>query len=493
MKRLACLCVLALAVVGCEHNEYEIAVTPKGRTILRKITVARVDVRTGEGLQETRKPRPMSPEELAHIAKIYKADVPKDPQDTYTFEGVFPAGPPKDVGGAGSYTHIDTLVGSVHYYVERFRGSDDQAGHLTDSFRATDEMVNLLAGWLESEFGREKQFGKLKQFIDRDVRNDFKNLNVILWTSANAPRMVNTDDKQAGEAMQAAGIARGLQYLVERDYLKVSDVPALFGALAGDDDGRDAAVGTIARMLARKAGITDKQFVARVTKLIADDKAGKESLVAYVRKTERYKARLAKWRKEKQADPDADQPTPDEVIEEMLTASVAAEVIFLGTHDKVTLRLDVPVKPMQTNGAWDEKAAKVTWIGHVKERLDLKGADPKKTDRMLPMICYALWCKENAPFQKTHFGKVVLSGKKLSEYCIWRGALWEGEGKMWDDFLASLKPGPKLLAKIEAFKFPPIKAPDGTEKPNKHAEDGIKKLSEAIAGPKKPATRPKND
>ena len=74
-------------------------------------------------------------------------------------------------------------------------------------------------------------------------------------------------------------------------------------------------------------------------------------------------------------------------------------------------------------------------------------------DRALPVLCYANWNNPDEPFQKTHFGRVLLEGDELSKYDLWRSGLGDQAGQEWDAFLAGLQPGPGLKKQIEAFRL----------------------------------------
>jgi hypothetical protein len=128
----------------------------------------------------------------------------------------------------------------------------------------------------------------------------------------------------------------------------------------------------------------------------------------------------------------------------LLTDLLLTEIIQLelGTDDRVTVKLDLPVKPFATNGQW--KSGRVEW---------LKKAVKGKSG--LPAFAYAYWSNPDAKFQKKHFGRMILEGQNLGEYVLWRSGLSKQEGIKWDDFLKSLKPGKpaEMLEKVTVFRF----------------------------------------
>lgn len=133
----------------------------------------------------------------------------------------------------------------------------------------------------------------------------------------------------------------------------------------------------------------------------------------------------------------------------------------LNPSDKMTFRLRTGAQPLHTSGQWTPKNGLVTWSGLLDSE-------------HLPMLCHALWCRENAEFQTAHFGRVILVGQNLVEYCLWRKSLTPAEADKWDAFLASCRPGRKLPQRIKRFGFAPSDA-TGINEPseNDYARVGI--------------------
>ena len=145
------------------------------------------------------------------------------------------------------------------------------------------------------------------------------------------------------------------------------------------------------------------------------------------------------------AGPEADpaiKPEPVTLFTDLLLLEIFQ--IELGTDDVVTVKLDLPAKPFATNGDWKVAPGRVEW-----SKKKIKGKSG------LPTFVYAYWSEPEAKFQKKHFGKLVLEGKNLGEYVLWRSGLGKLEGIKWDDFLKSLKPqkAPDLLERVAAFRF----------------------------------------
>ncbi|MGB2819456.1 MAG: hypothetical protein WBF17_00640, partial [Phycisphaerae bacterium] len=154
--KLLLTAVLAGLLGGCEHDEYEIEVTPRGQEIRREITAWHVGSKDGN-TQATG----LFDEKLASIAKLYDKRLTRPDEAKQTFVGTFRARTPNDVGGAGFYRRLDSQMGHACAYVERFRGHDEQAGLMEEEMRKVDKSVDLLVKWLESELAGEEGFKKL--------------------------------------------------------------------------------------------------------------------------------------------------------------------------------------------------------------------------------------------------------------------------------------------------------------------------------------------
>ena len=125
MFRLRFYFALTVGVVlaGCQHDCFVVEITPRGEQFERRLTCWHVKPATQDG--ETAEIQPLSNEELARLAKLYdRRETPGDAKK-HVFVGKFSGQTPGDVGGAGSYTHFPSKLGTLCVYVERFRGDDD--------------------------------------------------------------------------------------------------------------------------------------------------------------------------------------------------------------------------------------------------------------------------------------------------------------------------------------------------------------------------------
>jgi hypothetical protein len=255
--------LLVLATAGCVSNRYEVELTPDGQTLKREITAWRSSGDKPENPQE------FPQEELEKIAKAYGVRVPEKRDQKHTFQGDFAGEMPQDVGGQGSYTHWETSLGSLSMYVERFRGNDDLMADVDSRMTACDQLVNLLAGWLEAELKDHPGFSDLKKFLDGDFRRDVKNLSLLAWTFTNLAtvQMENKPDEELGQEL----VLRASQYLLERGYFTLDELPAFVRAVQQEDSKR--LLEPLKRFLASKMGVPKDQPVPKSLAFLDDPEA----------------------------------------------------------------------------------------------------------------------------------------------------------------------------------------------------------------------------
>jgi hypothetical protein len=340
---------------------------------------------------------------------------------------------PSDIGGAGSYTHFTSSLGSTTSYVERFRGDDDFAAQLSKRLKSADSLADLVVGWMTAELGQDPKFPRLKKFLDEDLRRDLRNVGIYACTNQATE---NFQTPHNGEFLVRAG-----QYLCERGYFSPKEAPLLFRVLSDGDP--KPLLADIQRFVARKMGVADSQAIPASLDFLGDPAKLEASFGKYAQSSELIRERLKASKSQEVFEDKAgsEEITPVEAADEFLFefAELAGWDISLGC-DQLDLKLFGSEKPYATNGEWDEKNATVTW----SNRLD--------TDR-LPVVCFALWSTPDRPFQQAHFAKVLLTGEELAQYVIWYRSLKPEEVKEWDQFVSGLKPGPDLKVAIAAFRF----------------------------------------
>lgn len=421
------LALLGVLVTGCPHDDYTVELKPVPGGVERTLTFYQADGSNSNGVPNY---QAFPSNTLAAITALYPAGAVKQDGQKYVATGEFAEALPNDVGGAGSFTNFTTSLGDAGFYVERFRGNDDLATRTEKQFQAADQITDLVIGWSQSEFGREHGYARLHQFLDGDFRQDLKNAALYFWTGqVGALSDTNAD----GEF-----IARFGQYLLERGYMKPSDVPKLY--LAFEDGGDESALlQIIQRLMAEKMEIPASGPMPKSFAILNDPDAFEKSWGNYLSKSDLYRVKVREWKEKKKTNPKLEAPKPDEVMDDLFGDLLQPFNLFGGEADHLTVKLALNHAPNYSNGKWQD--GRVVWTADL---------DP---NRPLPVLCFADWSNPDGQFQKTHFGNVLLDGDDLTEYCLWQNGLGGNQAREWDSFLANLQPGDNLREKVEAFQF----------------------------------------
>ena len=424
------LAAMAILVTGCPHNEYIVQLNPRGNSIERTLVFYCEDgVNTNTGIPNYQS---FDKVELAAITALYPAQGLTNDGDRHTIRGEFTNELPADVGGAGAYTNLATSLGVAGFYEERFRGNDDLAGMTERHFKSADRLTDLIVGWSRTELGREPGYDKLNQFLNVDFRRDLKNFSAYWWEG----RLVSGYKTNANEEF----VVRFGQYLVEHGYFKIGEIPGLFKDVSANDE--QALLARIQRLVARKMGVPDTDPVPASLAFLASETLLDKSFDKYLADTDLYRAKLKEWKQARKVKPDAPKPDPEAVVSDL--ARNLIEFDLFGHPDHLTVRLSLPASPVHTNGRWDEALKQVVWESDIEGRTNASH---------FPFSCYASWAQADQEYQKTHFGRVVLTGDELTQYCLWRNGQNQQDGGTWDTFVAGLQPGDGLAARIDAFRF----------------------------------------
>ena len=424
------LAAMAFVVTGCPHNDYTVELKPQGNHIERTLVFYRAD---GANTNGTPNYQAFDAEELAAITALYPTNGLTNDGESHIVRGKFTNVLPGDVGGAGVYTNLASSLGEAGFYVERFRGNDDLAGMSERRFKAADQLADLITGWSQTELGREPGYAQLHQFLNVDLRRDLKNVSSYWWEG----ELVSNYKTNASEEFAV----RFGQYLFEHGYFTLGEFPGLVGELSGKDS--QVLLRRVQRLVARKMGVAENKPVPALLAFLADETMIEKSFTNYLAGTDAYRAKLKQWEEEKKLKPDAKQPEPPDVVGDAFKNLVEFE-LFGGQPDHLAVRLSLPSPPVHSNGRWDETLKQVIWDTDIEGRTNAA---------RLPFSCYASWVQVNEEFQKSHLGKVALTGDELTQYCFWRSSQDAQRGGEWDAFLAGLKPGTELLAKFDAFRF----------------------------------------
>ena len=373
---------MAFVVTGCPHNQYIVQLKPRGNTIERTLVFYREDgVNTVTGIPNY---QPFDAAELAAITSLYPAQGLANDGKRCVVRGEFINELPNDVGGAGTYANLATSLGEVGFYAERFRGNDDLASLAERRGKAADGLTDLLAGWSQMELGRERGYDKLRQFLEVDFRRDLKNLGAYWW-----------DGQLAGayrtNAVEEFAVRFG-QYLLERGYFTIGEIPDLFGETS--DNYPQVLLRRIQRLVARKMGVPETEPMPVSLAFLADETMMEKSFDKYLASTELYRAKLKQWEEDKKLKPDTKQPEPLEVASEAVGNLVEFDSKLFGQPDHLAVRLSLPSSPVHSNGRWDEALKQVVWETDIEERTNASH---------VPFFCYASWVKADQAYQKKSF------------------------------------------------------------------------------------------
>ena len=433
---LAMLCTL---LTGCPHNDYTVELKPESNGVERTLIFHRAD---GSGSNGVPKYETFPSNELAAITAVYPAGAVTQDGQQYVAKGTFSGAMPRDVGGAGAYTNLTTSLGNAGFYVERFRGNDDLAGQAEKRFQAADQMTDLLIGWTRTQFGRERGYKKLRKFLDEDFRNDLKNAGLYFWVG----QISSLSDTNA----VAEFTIRFGQYLHERGYLKLANVPELYAAV--EDNNGSAILKLVQRFVAEKMEIPAAEPLPESFAVLDNPAAFEQSWTNYLARSDLYRAKVEEWKRKMKTDPNLKPPQPDDVDSDLFENLLEPFNLFGGETDHLTVKLALNHPPNHSNGNWQD--GQVVWSNDL---------DPT---RPLPILCYASWSDPHTEFQEQHFGKVILDGDELTEYCLWQSGLDGKQASGWESFLAGLQPEEKIREKLEAFRFTTESASATTNQPN---------------------------
>jgi hypothetical protein len=459
-----CLLVgLTLVWAGCAQRKcYVVEMSPQDDGLARTLTCWL------EKGGQTPEIAALPQEDLARLEKLYGRPGTTDASGKRVFAAEFDAQTPSDVGGAGAYARYVTPFGTLWTYMERFRGDADLGpgrekldANLTKQRAAADQIVDLVVGWLQQEMGQDPAFPRVRQFLDKDLRGDLKSLLLFGWAHNVAAGL--------GDASEEELVARAVQFLVERGYLRMTDVPAVFRIELASDTGQFLIL--VQRLLARKMGVGDRQPIPASLAFLSDPRRVAKSFASYVQKTEFFQKRVEAWKQRQKnkpkppspppaetatprpgaappvpsGQPDArdQEPTPEGVLEDLLGEMIGDWFDFqiFGAPDHLGVKLHCGTEPLASNGEWDEEARTVVWSAELKAQ------------RLLPFFCFAIWCRPDQAAQEKHFGSLVLEGDDLAEYAMWYCGLTKTEALEWDRLVATLKADGNWRRALEEFRF----------------------------------------
>ena len=438
---LAAVVGLAVVFVGCDYDDYKIVMTPRDGGMDRELTVGRTNS------------QPASAAALEALTTMYATSAPATNKAT-TFRDHFAGKIPSNLG-SGWTIAMTSPMGSVQAYSERVGGVADQAGVIERRFKAVDELVNLIGGFVGSEFKQYPEAKDLQKFIQGQMRKDLKNLSLNLWMigidRADAPQSRPHDELSD---TFSPSVMRALQLPLDLGYLTPQDVKTM-----AVDEGANVLPVVVAG-ITRKANIKDSRLAALLTAEAKDWAEGKGRFMAYVKSHEQ-----SAGRKEEQSSGG---------LSRLLETAFLPAGFGQASPDRAEFQLVLREEPLFTNGRWDNAKKCVTW--------NLPVPSMKLESQQTPSMVYAVWATPDANYQLQHLGRVFMTDKELGRYIFWYNWLTESDRKQWDAVMDKLRP-----ADLETFRTTTAKAAHDDPEATKVMREGFDRLGGAIKALTQPA------
>ncbi|TWU41316.1 hypothetical protein Q31b_27550 [Novipirellula aureliae] len=401
-----------LLLSGCVQTVYEVELTPQGDSIDRSLTVWVED--------SSEPPQNTSPSEeiVKRLDTVYADHEHQKDGNKVVYRGSFVGEMPQDIGGSGEYQRYESPFGELFVYRERFGADVDLVTPLKQRQAGIDRFVDLIADWMASEIDDPQMNQRVDELLRFEVRNDLQNLGLYLWTFQATSRLETTEN---GDDL----MAYVANYLIEREYITLEDLPSLARLMVVGDASKmaDAAL----RLFATKLGVEPSAPIPESLHFLKDRSAAKASLDAYLRTTEIYRQKLAEWKKNvamDSAEADQKEPNPFDVLSESIM--VDDYLNAYAPDDWVRVLLHCGSEPIETNGKWDDQNKTVKWEDSIVQP-------------PLPMLVYAVWVEPNDDNQKNAFGGIKLGGAELRTYVVCYQAMTPEERSKWDGLMERLK------------------------------------------------------
>lgn len=419
----------ALLAGACDSTHYEVHVEPQGRGFERSLSAWNVSGTEPDGSPE-RGPHRIAPEEARRLAALYGKE---GFEPGATLAARFERATPDDLGGAGRYLRLGTPLGDLVHYQERVGGSDDLVLRFERVQAAALRAAELLAAWLEQELGASPRWPTLEPVLRTELPRDLANLCLAFQLDQGFRRPIVTPGAGPGSAHVEATAVRLAMYCVEHGYFELDDLPVLLRAAAtGQDDGEDAPLDPLRRLVAGRLGVEPGAAEPEELAFLASVRSARSSWERF-RTSPRYAALIAAW------------PTPvagGEKEDRLLADLLGSELAW--RSDRLALSLTTRGAPHWTNGYWDGPASRVRW------ELEVPGPHGQ------PVLCFATWAEPDEAAQEARFGRVALRGRALLDYAVWYAALTPQERAHWDAGLEGLDPSRAFGPQLEALTPPAL-------------------------------------
>src|SRR5947207_5711942 len=435
MRRTALLggaIAATLGMAGCRHH-WTIDMRVEGTKVHREVIVDRQE---GDSKPATFAGVELGPPAsiVSHLESIYGNHALRRRRGAdQVFEADFDGVLPNDVGGAGSVTTVVCPFGRVTTYRERIGGSDHPAALLEHRLWAADRLADVVAAALETRLravAKPEDAAELERvlgFLRGRFRSDVRDLALAFSPS------------KAKEPMRVAP-----EILADRGYV-TSDEAAVLKAAGGlsliwaplwGEEGQVLLRRIIGRGLGLPAGAPlpspwDRADVHHVTYAVDAET---------VREMEAWECpgtpKLGTTRRFDDR----------EAFEALVTEHVLGLTSTAG-RQTVEVSLSPPVRAMVTDGQQDAASARIVWT---------RAEVPSPYEE--PLLLSATWVQPDAATQTARLGSVLLEGRRLFVYALWRATLRASERARWDAAVSTFVPGPDLRRQITSLRLEQGKA-----------------------------------
>ena len=398
------LILFSLVSVGCEEYFTNITMKPETGKLKRLIDVSSKDPKNQEVLKFYDIHEGSSLDEIEiEVSRDFK----------------------NHMNGVGSFNSIQTSIGSANFYSENFFGTRDFVQGMENLDKKIDTGFYLLNGWLQKNLGTTPQYVQLNKFLNSEFKKDVKNfilmIHVNFFSDDRLRRLKKNKKIEIGDdvrdELSNEFTLRSIQYAIEKGYLvPEKDFPLLYrkhGEVVGSSEGVLGIVNIlVSENLKRRFGYTYKQIYPVLDPNGFEDYITNDSLFVEFQNEQKIKK---------------EDPNHVSDIDDFFSSFVEGYDFFPNT-DNVDIELLTGIKPIETNGKWNKTLGTISWSSKI-------GRDglPK-----LPETVYAFWVSHDISFQEKYFGRVIVEGSDLLEYCMWHAALDKQDRKEWDTFLLTL-------------------------------------------------------
>ncbi|MFM9994182.1 MAG: hypothetical protein ACKVU4_00105 [Phycisphaerales bacterium] len=438
------LAALAAIMGACQRYQYKLDLRPRDGGLERTLNWS--ISKQAQGVTS------LPVDDLQRIAGLYGAAIPAEPVGETVLASTFSGPMPDDIGGFGRYMTLESSLGTLHVYAERFRGSDDALARWERQSTSIDAIVDLWMLYMGDALRGEPGLEALQTVMDRRLRRDLKNAAMTVTAHLTAligPNPLARSPEEVEEASKRhafALAARLLLYFMERGYVSPDDASrALRIANVGEPDSSRERAAMIRRTV---SGWMDPDAATEnpALKSIFDDTTSmSERFTVFVIESEQAWGVLARW-VAAVGQVGAESTDTRELLNEVMMAALSPELEgLMDNHDTLDATLATGTHPLMTNGLWNEADASVRWNASLPT--------DKNHGNGFPSLACAVWVSPDEPAQMRALGRVALQGQSLAEFCLWRRGLLPDEGRQWNAFVEGLTPETNPVARLAAFRF----------------------------------------